>query len=103
MVKMLLEILDLYLELINVKLKKDIHIPKLFHTHLKVFQSPNDEIIVKDFPGGLWFNAGDTGLISGQGTNNKEQWGTKILPAVVQLSPRAKPLSPQAVEPTCPN
>ena len=45
MVKMLLEIPDLYLELINVKLKKDIHIPKLFQTHLKVFQSPNQEII----------------------------------------------------------
>ena len=52
MVKMLLEIPDLYLELINVQLKKDIHIPKLFQTHLKVFQSPNQEIIVRDFPGG---------------------------------------------------
>lgn len=52
MVKMLLEIPYLHLELINVKLKNDIHIPKLFQTHLKVFQSSNQEIIVQDFPGG---------------------------------------------------
>ena len=38
----------------------------------------------------LWFNAEDTGLIAGQGTNDKEQWGRKILHAMAHLSPRGK-------------
>ena len=78
---MLLEIPDLYLELINVKLKKDIHIPKLFQTHLKVFQSPNQEII-----GGP--------VVQGRGhrfdlwswNHQQSTTGTKILHAVAQLS-----------------
>lgn len=47
MVIFLLGIPNLYLELINVQLKKYIHTRKLFQTHLKGFQSLNQEMAFK--------------------------------------------------------